>query len=190
MRLSVVICSTRPGRLGSQVASWFTERAIAHGAFEVQVVDLAEVGLPFLDEPEHPSARRYVHDHTRAWSALVDESDAFVLVMPEYNYGMNAPLKNALDFLYHEWAHKPVAFVSYGGTSAGTRAVQMVKQVVTTLRMYPIHAMVAIHTRQYVDEDRVLRATPDLDADAADVLDELATMTPLLRPLRAQPASV
>src|SRR5699024_11872745 len=65
-------------------------------------------------------------------------SDLFVFVMPEYNYGYNAPLKNAIDYLHNEWHYKPVGFVSYGGVSAGTRAVQMVKQVVTTLRMTPV----------------------------------------------------
>ena len=58
--------------------------------------------------------------------------------MPEYNYGFNAPLKNAIDYLHWEWQYKPVGLVSYGGVSGGTRAAQMIKQVVTTLKMVPI----------------------------------------------------
>jgi NAD(P)H-dependent FMN reductase len=127
-RLAVIIASSRPGRLAVPVAEWFVSLARQRDDFEVDVVDLAEVDLPFLDEPNHPRLRQYQHDHTLAWSNRVDAADAFVIVTPEYNYGMPAILKNALDYLHHEWAHKPVGFVSYGGISAGTRSVQMTKQ--------------------------------------------------------------
>lgn len=188
MRLLVLTVSTRPGRLGPQIASWFAQRAIGHGGFDVVPVDLADLALPFLDEPEHPATGRYAHQHTRDWSALVTAADAFAFVTPEYNHAITAPLKNALDFLYHEWAYKPVAFVSYGGTSAGTRAVQMAKQVVTTLRMYPLNAAVAIPTRSYLDADGALRPDAALDDAAAGVLDELHRTTVALATLRSDDA--
>ena len=50
--------------------------------------------------------------------------------MPEYNHSFTAPLKNAIDFLHHEWSYKPVGLVSYGGVAAGTRAAQKIKPVV------------------------------------------------------------
>ena len=151
-KLHVILASTRPGRAGEPIADWFVERALAHGAFDVELVDLAEVALPFMDEPNHPRLRRYTQEHTKAWSARVDSADAFVFVTPEYNYGLTAPLKNAIDYLHFEWQHKPVGFVSYGGVAAGTRAVQMLKQVVTTLKMVPIFEAVSIpfHT-QFID---------------------------------------
>src|ERR1039458_1334934 len=132
-KLQIFIASTRPGRVGLPVANWFVERARQHGGFEIEVVDLAEVDLPFMDEPNHPAQRQYTKQHTLRWSALVDSADAFVFVMPEYNYGFSAPLKNAIDYLNWEWRYKPVGFVSYGGIAAGTRSVQMIKQVVTAL---------------------------------------------------------
>jgi NAD(P)H-dependent FMN reductase len=55
-------------------------------------------------------------------------------VIPEYNCGFNAAIKNAIDYLNKEWQYKPLGFVSYGGVAAGTRAVQMLKQVVSTSR--------------------------------------------------------
>ena len=123
MRLQVVIASTRPGRIGPVVGDWFVQQAKAHGAFDVEVTDLAELNLPFHDEPNHPMTGHYEHEHTREWSRIVDAADAIVFVMPEYNYSFSAPLKNALDYLNREWAYKPVAFVSYGGISGGMRAV-------------------------------------------------------------------
>src|SRR5262245_20375897 len=117
LNLHVVIVSTRPGRGGPAVARWFVEQASSHGAFQMKLVDLAEVNLPLLDEPSHPRLRDYKHEHTKKWSATVAEADAFVFVTPEYNYSAPASLINALDYLFHEWAYKPAGFVSYGGVS-------------------------------------------------------------------------
>jgi NAD(P)H-dependent FMN reductase len=184
-RLAVLVASTRPGRTAPAVAEWFVQAAREHGGFELDVVDLAELGLPFLDEPNHPRLRDYVHQHTRDWSARVEAADAVVVVTPEYNYGMPAVLKNALDFLHHEWAHKPIGFVSYGGVSAGTRSVQMTKQVVTTLRMYPLTEAVSIpFVQQFVDDEGRMQPNETMDGAAKTMLDELVAVEKALRPLR------
>ena len=107
--LQVIIGSTRPGRVGPAVADWIIERARARGDFEVVVTDLAELNLPMFDEPNHPRLRQYVHQHTKDWSAIVEASDAFIFVIPEYNYGFNAATKNAIDYLNQEWLNKPRA---------------------------------------------------------------------------------
>lgn len=120
-RVLVLICSTRPGALGPAVGKWLTETLAPTAlTLDAALVPLAlgDLRLPFLDEEEHPSTGVYRHEHTRRWSAIVDEADGFVVVTPEYNYGMPATLKNALDYLGPEWAWKPVGFVSYGNTSA------------------------------------------------------------------------
>ena len=187
--LTVIVASTRPGRVGPSVGTWFSERARQHGAFEVHLVDLAVINLPFLDEPEHPSLHLYSKPHTRRWSKTVSAADAFVFVMPEYNFGFSAPLKNALDFLYDEWADKPVGFVSYGMTSAGLRAVQMIKQVVTTLRMMPVTDAVSIPLRQRLDAAGVLHPDDVMEASAASMLNELERLTTVFLQLRA-PAEV
>jgi NAD(P)H-dependent FMN reductase len=184
-RLQIILCSTRPGRVGEPVARWFEQRARECGAFDVEVVDLGEVSLPFMDEPHHPRLGRYVHEHTKAWSARVDAADAFVFVMPEYNYGFNAPLKNAIDYLNREWMYKPVGFVSYGGVSGGTRAMQMVKQVITAVKMTAVYESVSIpFVRELLDDDQTLSANESMDAAAADMLGELQRLEKALRPLR------
>jgi NAD(P)H-dependent FMN reductase len=150
--LRVIVVSTRPGRAGKPIGDWFVEEARRDGRFDVAVTDLAELALPPLDEPNPPRLRQYVHEHTWAWSRTVEDSDAFVLVMPEYNHGFAAPIKNALDYLHDEWAHKPVGFVSYGGVSAGMRAVQMLKPVLSALRMFPVPDQVALaNFAQFLD---------------------------------------
>lgn len=188
-RVMVLVASSRPGRLGPAVARWFlTASAAAGPAVEFDLTDLAEVALPMLDEPEHPAGGVYRHEHTRRWSARVAAADAFVIVTPEYNSGMPAVLKNALDYLYAEWAWKPVGFISYGNTSAGTRSVQMTKQVVTTLRMVPIGATVALRIADTIADGAVRADTVPAGAAGA-VLSELLQVASALRPLRAPVAT-
>jgi NAD(P)H-dependent FMN reductase len=184
-RLSIIIGSTRPGRAGLPIADWFADRARGHGGFEIDVVDLAELNLPMLDEPNHPRLRQYTHQHTKDWSARIAGSDAFVIVTPEYNHGYSAPVKNAIDYLHHEWHYKPVGFVSYGGVAAGTRAMQQLKQVVTALRMLPLTDAVNIpfHT-QFLDDDGRVQANEVMEQAADVMLDELLRVEATLRPLR------
>src|SRR4051794_9994651 len=142
--LYTIACSTRPGRVSPAIAGWFHGLARAHGGFDARLLDLGELGLPMMDEPKHPRLAQYTQPHTRQWSEIVSAADAFVFVTPEYNYAAPAPLVNAIDYLFHEWAYKPVGFVSYGGLSGGTRSVQMTKQIVTTLKMMPLTEAVGI----------------------------------------------
>ncbi|CAC22749.1 MULTISPECIES: bifunctional NAD(P)H-dependent oxidoreductase/GNAT family N-acetyltransferase [Streptomyces] len=185
-RVLVLICSTRPGALGPAVGKWLTETlAPSTLTLDAALVPLAlgDLRLPFLDEEEHPSTGVYRHEHTRRWSAIVDEADGFVVVTPEYNYGMPATLKNALDYLGPEWAWKPVGFVSYGNTSAGTRAVQHAKQVMTTLRLVPLGSTVAIRITDAMREDR-FQPRASLSDAAEGLLAELVRVAHALTPLR------
>ena len=97
LNLQVVTAATRQGREGPKVAAWFLERARAHGKFQIEPIDLAEVNLPLFDEPRHPRFKQYEHDHTKAWSATIERADAFVFVVPEYNFSMAPSLLNAID---------------------------------------------------------------------------------------------
>jgi NAD(P)H-dependent FMN reductase len=184
-KLLVVIVSTRPGRVGLPVGRWFDAQARAHGAFEVEVADLLEIGLPFMDEPNHPRLRQYTHQHTKDWSATVDAADAFAFVMPEYNYSLTAPFKNAIDFLHNEWQYKPVGFVSYGGVSGGMRAVQMAKQVVTTLKMTPLPEAVTIpFVARFIDDEGDFVPDEPIEQAANVMLSELLRVGEALAVLR------
>src|SRR5580700_1834034 len=184
-KLLVVIVSTRPGRVGLPVGRWFDGQARAHGAFAVEVADLLEIDLPFMDEPNHPRLGQYTHQHTKDWSAKVRAADAFVFVTPEYNYGLTAPLKNAIDFLHSEWQYKPVGFVSYGGVAGGTRAVQMLKLVVTTLKMTPLFEAVTVpFVAQFIDDEGDFLPSDMIDQSANAMLDELVRVSVALAVLR------
>jgi NAD(P)H-dependent FMN reductase len=184
--LQVIVASTRPSRRGLAVASWIQQLAEQHGGFDVELVDLAHVGLPVFDEPNHPRLQQYVHQHTQDWSATIARGDAFVFVTPEYNHSYPGSLKNALDYLSVEWADKAAGIVSYGGVSAGLRAATALKPVLAALRMISVVEAVSIpFFAQFLDEDDAFVPNSELEAGGKAMLDEIARLTGVLRSLRA-----
>ena len=188
--LEIIIGSTRPGRVGEPVARWVEGVVRDHGGFDVELVDLAEIGLPLFDEPRHPRLGEYEHAYTKHWSQIVARADAYVWVIPEYNFAVNAATKNAIDYLNQEWAQKPVGIVSYGGVAAGTRSAQMLKQIVSALRMTTLTEAVHIpFVTQFIDDQGTFIPNEQLRTGAAAMLDELVRVAGVLQRPR-QPSGV
>lgn len=184
-RLYVIIASTRPGRKGPALANWIFDLAKTEASFDVQLIDLKEINLPFMDESHHPMQQTYEQAHTKAWSKLIAAADAFVIVTPEYNYSYPATIKNAIDYLHHEWKYKPVAFVSYGGVAAGTRSVQALKQVVTTLNMMPIDESINVSGfEKYIDDKGVFNPADGLEGAGLSMIRELRKWTEAMTSIR------
>lgn len=185
LTLHTIICSTRPGRVGPAVASWFHDFAVNHGGFNAELVDLADFALPVYDEPIHPRMQQYEHEHTKRWSRSVAAADAYVFVTPEYNFSPPPSLVNALDFVYREWNYKPCGFVGYGGVSGGLRAVQATRLHVTTLKMMPMVEGVAVPAVSSQLGDNGQFASNELiDTSAQAMLDEMSRWAEALRPMR------
>ncbi|MBK4347162.1 NADPH-dependent FMN reductase [Lacisediminihabitans changchengi] len=181
--LMIVVGSVRPGRIGLPIARWVEQLAVEHGGFDIDFVDLAELDLPFMDEPNHPRLRQYTHQHTIDWSARVDAADAVIFVTPEYNHSFSPALKNALDYLSQEWWRKPVGFVSYGGVSAGTRGVTALEPVIMVLGMVRAGAAVELPfaARQLTGGEFV--AEQKETAILGHLLTELEALSDALKPL-------
>ena len=178
LRLQVIVGSTREGRFGPTVASWFVERAREHGAFDVQLLDLADVPLP-LHLPRRPPVE--LADTLRR----LDEADAFVVVTPEYNHSFPAVLKQAIDLATPQWRRKPVGFVSYGGLSGGLRAVEQLRVVFAEVHAATIRDTVSFHGASQTFDEHGRPRDDVLPAAAAVVLlDELAWWSAALRTAR------
>jgi len=141
----VIISSVRKRRICPQIAAWVAEiGAAAAVPTSFELVDLRDWPLPMDDEPDIPAGRPpYETALTQAWSRKVAAAQAIVFVTPQYNWGYPAPLKNALDHLFHEWADKPAMIVTYGGHGGGRCAAQL-RQVVEALHMAPVATMPAL----------------------------------------------
>ena len=184
--IDVIVCSTRPGRVGDKVASWFHGVAAQNSTFEARLVDIADFNLPLFNETRHPRLGDYEHEYTRRWADSVGAADGFAFVAPEYNHGPTPALVNALAYLGPEWALKPAGFVSYGGRSGGLRAAQLTKPILSALKMYPTKNGVVIpFVKSFLDGDRFV-ASEELETEAIGLLKELATMASGLALLREQ----
>lgn len=183
-RLMIIVGSVRPGRVGLPVAEWVRDVATADGRFDIDFVDLKELALPFMDEPQHPSKQQYTHPHTIAWSERVTAADAIVFVTPEYNHSFSPALKNALDYLAKEWWRKPVSFVSYGGISGGTRGVTALEPVIVLQGMVKTGPNVEINFVGTKIADGAFEPDEKVAAILANALTELHELAPVLRPLQ------
>ncbi len=186
LSLKIIIVSTRPGRGGLAVGNWFYDFAKTHANFEVELLDLAKINLPLMDEPHHPALKKYEHQHTKDWSAAIDPADAIIFVMPEYDYGVAAPFVNAIDYLFHEWNYKPAGMVSYGGISGGLRAQQMAKLLLTGVRMMPLPESVPIPFYTQHLKDGVFEANELIEKSATTLLNEIYRWGDALKVLRAK----
>jgi NAD(P)H-dependent FMN reductase len=172
-RVAVVVGSTRPSRICPGIAEWVLMAAREDSPLRYEIVDLAEVDLPFLDEPLMAATGQYKHEHTRAWSRTISSYDGFVFVFPQYNWGYPAPLKNAVDFLYHEWSGKPATCVTYG-TRGGNRGAKQFLDILPGL-----------HMRTLEDHLELVITRADLDDDW-----QLKDLEATLRPYRQQTAAI
>lgn len=132
-KIGLIIGSTRPTRISPSIARWL-QKQVTQPDLPVDLLDLATIDLPFLNEAAMPADHHYDHASTKQWSELIQGYDAFILLFPQYNWGYPAPLKNALDTLYQEWLGKPVSLVSYGN-HGGFQAALGMQLVVRGLKM-------------------------------------------------------
>ena len=170
--IRIILGSVRAGRLCPFVAEWIAELGREATGLECSLLDLKERHLPMDDEPAVPAhGEGYSQPHTKAWSQEVKETSAFVIVTPQYNGGIPAPLKNAMDHLYGEWEGKPVLNVTYGG-QGGTKCGEQLRQLTTSLNMRLVDISPALVLPKAVLEEDAKLDPVTAFAEAADLVRE------------------
>jgi NAD(P)H-dependent FMN reductase len=135
-RIQIILGSTRQGRRGELVASWFRKEAEKRPEFEFEYLDLKDWDLPFFGTADSPLAAN--------WQDRIAGGDGYIIITPEYNHSFSAALKNALDYGGKSWRNKPMAFVGYtAGDTGAARAVEQLRLVAIELQLAPIRE--AIH---------------------------------------------
>ncbi len=185
--LKIITSTTRQGNKGITIAKWITQLAKHDDRFNTELISLADYDLPLMDEPNHPRLQQYQNESTKKWSAVIDSADAFIIVLAEYNHSFPAPIKNALDHLYKEWNHKPVAVVSYGGVSAGLRSFQMLKPVLNALNMIPVLESISIpFFTKFINNEEEFAPDEAIVKSAHAMLNELHKWSGALKPMRGK----
>jgi NAD(P)H-dependent FMN reductase len=188
--IKIITGSNRPGRFNIQPAEWIASIAKSRTDAEVQLLDLAEVNLPFLNEPNPPMKQEYQFEHTKQWAKEIAEADGFIFVTPEYNHSFSPLLKNAIDYLYREWNYKPVAFVSYGSLAGGSRAVEHLRAVAAEIKMFDLREQIMLPNYwEHLNESGTYQFTEAQTASANHLLDSLVFWSNEMKTSRAKLAT-
>ncbi len=185
--IKILTGSVRPGRFNIQPAKWIFGIAKKRKDIQVELVDLAEINLPFLDEPVPPSQRKYSKEHTKEWSKVIDEADGFIFVTPEYNHGVSPVLKNAIDYLFFEWHYKPVSFISYGSLAGGSRAVEHLRGVAAEIKLYDLREQIMLPNYwEHLDEQGNYQFNERQENAANEILDALTFWAKTMKKAREE----
>lgn len=185
LKIAIVTGSTRPGRKNEAVAHWVYGIASQRKDAAFELVDIADYNLPLLNEPVPPSQGQYTHNHTKRWASKMASFDAYVFVTPEYNHGISGALKNAIDYLYHEWNNKAAGFVSYGSVG-GVRAVEHLRLVMAELMVATVRAQVMLSLFCDFENFTTFKPDPRHEAKVHTMLDQLIAWAKALKTVRTQ----
>lgn len=185
VHIAIVTGSTRPGRRSASVARWIADVSSSRRDASFEVVDIAENGLPLLDEPipAQMSGRDYTRRRTRAWSETIASFDAYVFATPEYNRGVSGALKNSIDFLYDEWNNGVAGFVSWGFLG-GIRAVEHLRLTMCEVQVAVVASQVAIPLTDFADSEFAPKDPAVHEQRLHQMLDQVVAWSGVMRGLR------
>jgi NAD(P)H-dependent FMN reductase len=191
--ISVIVGSTREGRFSEKPAGWILQHLKKREGVEARLLDLRDFPMPFFDQavpPAMPGRPPYTNEVVQRWTAAIAQSDGFVFVTPEYNFGPPAVLKNAIDWVYPEWNRKAAAFVSAGG-AGGARSIQQLRETASALQLALISASVNVPVATlwaHFQGGDVDAGLAELAAPAKTMIDDLLWWTAALKTARASAA--
>jgi NAD(P)H-dependent FMN reductase len=176
-KIQLIIGSTRQGRVAPRVAEWVAAQAAQVEGIDLEVVDLNDWKLPFMDAPIAPLYAEVPGEAAAAWRAKLAEAEGFIFLTPEYNRSIPASLKNALDYTVAEWNDKPATVVSYGYVDGGKSAAKHLHDVLGWLRMRPTQPVSILFQKEWVDANGQLQLDDEkLGANSADMQTALAEL--------------
>ena len=120
MKISIISASHRINSQSKKISSFIKDNLFKMDSeIDINILDLAEAGLP-LWSPEKKDGKGIWGENWNSISSNLDESDGFILVVPEYG-GMATPAAKNIFLLCGngEFAHKPGLIVSISSGNGG-----------------------------------------------------------------------
>ncbi len=151
--ISIISSSIRPERNSHRVALYFKKYLEENSLAEPTIIDLKELNFPVFENTlkvqKNPAANLV------AFAEHIKSSDGIIMVTPEYNGSYPASLKNAIDVLYAEWRHKPIAIVTVSaGPFGGSQALIALQFTLWKMMARTIPAMFSVpNVTQGYDEN-------------------------------------
>ena len=185
-KIAVIISTTRAARFGDKPAKWITDIAKQRDDMSVELVDLRDYPMPFFDEAASNAWAPSKNEVALRWQKKVAEFDGYIFVTAEYNRGISAVLKNAIDYAYPEWNKKTAAYVGYGSVG-GARAIEQLRLINVELQMAPMRTGVHIQGADFMavwQQGKDIAELTYLQQNAKDMLDQLVWWTNALKTAR------
>lgn len=183
LQIGVILGSTRIGRFADRPAQWLMSLAQPCAGATFELLDLRDYPLPFFDQPKSPLREPSQNEVAQRWARKLAALDGFVFVTGEYNHGIPAVLKNALDHVYAEFNRKPAGFVGYGNAGAA-RAIEQLRLTLVELQVAPLRGAVHLSREQFVGmllDGKTFADFPPLEQAGMAMLRELLWWAEALR---------
>src|SRR6195256_1300680 len=174
-KIAVIISTTRAARFGEKPAKWIHEIAAARTDMSVELIDLRDYPMPIFDEVASNMWAPSKNEIAQRWQKKVAEFDGYIFVTAEYNRGVPAVLKNALDYAYPEWNRKAAACVGYGSVGAA-RSIEHLRLICVELQLAPTRTGVHIQGADFLaalQQGKDLKELSYLELNSKTMLDEL-----------------
>lgn len=146
-KIGIILSTIRPARFADKWTQWLVNLVGQRGDAEFEVVDLRDYPMPF-DEAQSIMFAPLQDEVALRWSRKVAELDGYIFITGEYDYGMPAVVKNALDCAY-PGDRKPATFVGYGGCGAA-RAVEQLRLILSELQLATLRHTIHINRIELV----------------------------------------
>jgi NAD(P)H-dependent FMN reductase len=188
LKIGIIVGTTRATRFGHKAGQWIHDFAAKRDDIDIELIDLRDFPLPFFDEVASNAWAPTQNEVGLRWQKKMAEFDGYIFVTAEYNHGVPAVLKNALDYAYTEWNRKAAACVGYGAVG-GARAIEQLRQVFVELQMAPTRAGVNIQGADFMAVWRQGKAIAELEhlkPSAEAMLDDLVWWTSALKTARSK----
>jgi NAD(P)H-dependent FMN reductase len=135
--ISIISSSVRPDRQSHRVALYFKNYLLENNLATVEILDLRDYDFPIFTETLKKQANP--SEKALEFSKKIKASKGIIMVTPEYNGGYPASLKNAIDLLYDEWRHKPVAIATVSaGPFGGSQVLLSLQFILWKMKVWTI----------------------------------------------------
>ena len=184
--IGLIYCSVRTERRGIKVARFLEQKLVERG-IKVHFIDTLEYRLPLLDKMYREFEPGKAPEAMQKLSALLNESDGFLVVTGEYNHSVPPALKNLLDHFYSEYRHKPSAIASYSkGSFGGVRAAVHLRVIMGELGSSSIPTMLPFQSIDSVFDEALVPINERILSSTKRFLDELAWYTEAFKTQRGK----
>lgn len=174
LHITVILGTVRQGRQSEAVAKHIAATAKERSDMDVTFVDTAE----YLGKGSAPDAVE------PKFAEIVEQSDGFVIVSPEYNHSFPGSLKTLLDST-GGYNHKAVALAGVSaGPWGGTRVVQSLVPVMRELGLAATSADMFFPVVQDMFDESGAPKDPATTERIQKALDELVWLATALKNAR------